>query len=121
MKIAISAVGKEKHSLMDPRFGRCEYFHIYDNKSNDYYIIENNGLNSSGGAGIAAAQQLLDEKIETIITGSLGPNAYNIIEKAKIKAYKGDNCRIVDLLEQLNKNQLLEITGAGESHKGITK
>lgn len=119
MKIAISASGKNKDSLLDVRFGRCEYFQIYDSENGEFLVIENKGLTCSGGSGIAASQQLVDENVDIIITGSLGPNAFGIIEKAKIKAYKSDSISIESVLEKFENNQLEEISIAGESHKGM--
>lgn len=118
MKIAISATGKDKDSLLDMRFGRCEYFQIHDTESGEVKIIENEGLNSSGGAGIAASNQLLDEKVEVIITGNLGPNAFGIIEKAGIKAYMCGNIAIDSVLEKYNNGELREIKVSGPAHHG---
>jgi len=55
MKIAISASGKTNESLLDIRFGRCEYFQIFDTQSGEVKILENEGQNASGGAGIASS------------------------------------------------------------------
>ncbi len=35
MKIAISAAGKNIDSLLDVRFGRCEYFQIHNSESDE--------------------------------------------------------------------------------------
>lgn len=119
MKIAISSFGKSTTDLLNKRFGRCEYFQIYDNENNQVKVIENEGLKAGGGAGIAAAQQLVDENIDTLITGNLGPNAFEIIEKSKISAYKSDEILVEDVLEKFKNNQLSEIKIAGQSHHGI--
>lgn len=119
MKIAISSKGKITDNALDPRFGRCEYFQIYDTEIEATKIVENKGQEASGGAGIAAANQLIDEQVDVVITGSLGPNAFEIIKKADIKAYKCDSISISDALEKYNNNQLEKITIAGKSHSGI--
>lgn len=116
MKIAISATGNTIENLLDMRFGRCEYFQIHDTESEEIKILENKGQNSSGGAGIAAANQLLDEKVDAIITGSLGPNAFELIEKAEIKAYKCGNIPISSVLKKYKKGELEEIKIPGPSH-----
>ncbi len=119
MKIAVSSKGKDVQDTMDLRFGRCEYFQIYDTENKQFQIIENNGKSAEGGAGIAAAQQILDEKIDAIITGNLGPNAFLILKKAGIKAYKGENGSITSALEDLENGKLSELTEAGKSHQGL--
>lgn len=118
MKIAISATGKTVENLLDMRFGRCEYFQIHDTESGEIKILENKGQNSSGGAGVAASNQLIYEKVDAIITGKLGPNAFELIQKSEIKAYKCENIVISSVLEKYKNGELEEITMAGNAHHG---
>ncbi|MFU0800146.1 MAG: NifB/NifX family molybdenum-iron cluster-binding protein [Xylanivirga thermophila] len=118
MKIAISSKGKTKDSLLDVRFGRCEYFQIYDTENEKINVVKNNGQVAEGGAGIAAAQQLIDRKVDVIITGNLGPNAFGLIDKANIKAYKCKSVSIDEALAQYNNGGLLELKEAGPAHHG---
>lgn len=119
MKIAISSQGKDESSLLDLRFGRCEIFYIYNTENNENFTIKNQGSLASGGAGIVAAQQIVDENVEVIITGNLGPNALEIIEKAKIMAYKSDVKTIENVISDFKNNSLDEIKYAGPSHNGM--
>jgi predicted Fe-Mo cluster-binding NifX family protein len=119
MKIAVSATGQNKDSLLDRRFGRCEYFQIYNTDTSEYSTISNHGAASGGGAGIAAASQIIDEKIDVIITGNLGPNAFELIEKASIKAYSCDTVQVLKAIELYQENQLSEISIAGNAHHGM--
>lgn len=118
MKISISAKGKTLDSLLDERFGRCEYFLIYDTKNEQLNVLENKGQTAAGGAGIKAAQQLIDEKVDLIITGHLGPNAYELIGKSGIKAYKCKSMLISSAIEKYNNAELPEIKEAGPAHHG---
>ena len=115
MKIAISAHGVEANSLLDMRFGRCKYFQIHNTDK----VLENNGQFSGGGAGIAAAQQVLDENVDVIITGSLGPNAFKIIDKSGIKVYKCESIAVSSVLKKFEKGELKELTQSGPAHHGI--
>ncbi len=72
--------------MLDKRFGRCEYFQIHDTNTGEIKILENEGESASGGAGIAASNQLINQNVDIIITGNLGPNAFGIIVKEGIKA-----------------------------------
>ena len=121
MKIAISAEGKNLDRILDSRFGRCEYFQIYNQEGSQLKVVENKGITAEGGAGIAAAQQIIDEEVDVVITGSLGPNAYNIIDKAKIKAFTCDNIAMEAVLKAFKNNELQEITYAGPAHRGMSK
>lgn len=119
MKIAISAEGKNKENLLDRRFGRCDYFLIYDTETGEFKAIGNNGVSSGGGAGIAAASQLIEENVSAIITGNLGPNAFELVEKAGIKAYSCEVLPVFRVVEMFQKNQLSEIKAAGNAHHGM--
>jgi len=121
MRVAISSKGKNIDDTIDMRFGRCEYFQIHDTENKQVQIIENKGKSAEGGAGIAAAQQILDEKVDVVITGSLGPNAFLIINKAGIKAYGGGDGSIASILKRFKDGNLSELTEAGKSHQGLNK
>lgn len=119
MKIAISASGQGLDGFLDPRFGRCDYFLLYDTVTKDVKAVANQGKTSSQGAGIAAAQQLIDEKVDIIITGSLGPNAFALINRAGIKAYQGETMSVKSVLEKHDKGELVALEDAGPSHHGM--
>ena len=115
MKIAISSAGKTSEDLLDTVFGRCEYFQIHDTESGNIKVIENKGKTASGGAGIVASNQLVDENVDVIITGNLGPNAFEIIEKSEIKAYKCDNIVINSVLLKYSKGELEQLKMSGSA------
>ena len=119
MKIAISAEGKETTSLLDERFGRCNYFHIYDDNGQLLKVLDNNGLTANGGAGIAASQQIIDEHVDVLITGVLGPNAFNMIFRAGIRAYTCPSMAIASALKQYQSGQLEAIVQKGPAHGGL--
>ena len=118
MKIGISASGKNIDSLLDKRFGRCDYFQIHDTNNGEIKILENKGKSASGGAGIAASNQLIDENVDVVITGNLGPNAFELIEKEGIKAYKCEEIAVSKALEKYNNGELQEIKMSGPAYHG---
>lgn len=121
MKIVFSSSGKDLDSNLDLRFGRCPYFLIYDTENKEVKVLENAGQSASGGAGIAAAQQVADENVDTVVTSNMGPNAFNLLKEAGIKIYKGKSipCRL--LVDELNDGKLEEFNSAGPSHMGMGK
>lgn len=118
MKICISAKGKEKESLLDRRFGRCDYFQIYDTETGDFKVLENESKMSNGGAGIAASNLLIDENVDVVITGNLGPNAFGVIEEGGIKPYTSESIAISSVLEKYENGELKEIKSSGPSNSG---
>jgi len=88
MKICVTATAEGLESSVDPHFGRCVYFLIVDDGSMDFESVPNESFSASGGAGIQAAQQVLNKGIDVLITGSLGPNAFPLISSENIEIYE---------------------------------
>ena len=90
MKIAISSNhpgGLEV--LVDPRFGRCAVFTIYDSATGDFDVVPNVAAESFSGAGIQAAQLVVNSGATVVLTGNLGPNAFTALQQLGIQTYTG--------------------------------
>ena len=85
MKIAVTATGKESASTMDARFGRTRWFMITDPEEGEWEAHANEqNMNAAQGAGIQAAQRLVNLGVEAVITGHVGPKAFRILKAAGI-------------------------------------
>jgi len=111
-KICISATGDSLDSLVDPRFGRCQYFLIVDVESNDFKALSNSGISAGHGAGISAAQIIVDEGVSAILTGNIGPNAFMVLGQSGIKIYTGLFDKTCDQALEMFKNGELKETQA---------
>lgn len=115
MKIAISAEADSMDSQVDPRFGRCEYFiiaEVEEKKVKSHKAIKNTGVQSARGAGITAAQLVANEGVGAVITGNIGPNAFNVLSQTGIKTYTGVvGVTVKSAIEKYLKGELKE-TGA---------
>ena len=89
MKIAIATAGKTLDSLVDARFGRCPYFLIIDSNSKEFKAIENTAGQSFQGAGVSAAQMIVNKGVKAVIAGNFGPNAVHVLKNSNIKIFKG--------------------------------
>lgn len=89
MKLCITASGQSLDDRMDPRFGRCDYFIITDTDGAQFEVVQNPAVSTGGGAGIQAAQLVANKGVETVLTGNVGPNAYNTLSAAGIKIVVG--------------------------------
>lgn len=119
MKIAMTSNGRELKDEHDPRFGRCTYFLIWDTEQGTLKVMENKGQLSGGGAGIAAAQQIMDEDVAVVITGNMGPNAYNLMKSSGVKVYQCKTGSCQEALDLYTGGKLFEINEAGPSHAGM--
>ena len=88
MKIAIPVDEKTLGSNVCVSFGRTPYFLIYDVETKKSIFIDNSAAASTGGAGIKAAQIIVDNKANALLTPRLGENAAEVLKPAEIKIYK---------------------------------
>ena len=111
MKICFSASGQDKESMLNPRFGRCPYFLIFDDKSQKWVVVDNQAAAAFRGAGISAAQKVADLGCQVIVTGNMGPNAFNVMSASGVKIYLGDlEKSVADNLKIYKKGKLSELS-----------
>jgi len=110
MKICISAVGNNLNATLDPRFGRAIYFLIVNDKGKLIKAIKNSGVQAIRGAGVAAAQLVVNEKVDAVITGNIGPNASMVLINSGVKIFFGDpSMKIKDILQKYQEGGLQEM------------
>ncbi len=85
MKIAISARGTSPDSEVDERFGRAYWLLIYCDQSQDWDAIDNSENRvRPRGAGIRAAELLIEHGVGVLLTGETGPKAFRTLKAAGI-------------------------------------
>jgi predicted Fe-Mo cluster-binding NifX family protein len=120
MKICVSAVANSLDAQLDPRFGRCPYFVIVDLESMQFEAIPNNASGAMGGAGIQAAQTIAGKGVTVLITGNVGPNAYQALSAAGIKIVTGAFGTVKEVVERYKKGELSETDAPTvEGHFGM--
>lgn len=113
MIIMVSSTGNTKSDACDPRFGRCQYFVKFDTESKAYEFIENKAVDASQGAGIAAAQIVVDHKADLLLTGNLGPKAFQVLNISNIKAYKTSGKTVEETIQSFDEHtyELIQVPG----------
>ncbi len=89
MKIAFTSTGNGWNEKLDIRFGRAKGFFIYDTNTEDIKFINNSNTDVAHGAGTSAAQSIIEEKVEILITGKVGPKAEEVLKTGNVKIYNG--------------------------------
>jgi predicted Fe-Mo cluster-binding NifX family protein len=112
MRIATSATGKTLDVMVDPRFGRCQYFIFVDPETLQFEAVENPGVMAGGGAGIAAAQAIAAKGVESVLTGNCGPNAYQVLSAAGIKVITDVAGKVRDVVENYKAGKYQESSQA---------
>jgi predicted Fe-Mo cluster-binding NifX family protein len=100
MVIAISAQGNDLQGQVDPRFGRSKHFLLVDTETMRFEVVENEqNLSLLQGAGIQAAQNVVNHEPEVVLTGNCGPKAFKTLQAAGIKVVVGVSGKIEDAIQ----------------------
>lgn len=120
MKIAVSSTDKDLDAEVDQRFGRCRYFLIVDSDNMDFKTISNESSMATGGAGIKAAETVVNNGAKILITGNIGPNAHRTLDAGGVKIYTGAKGSIKDAIKSYKNNELNETDNPNvDSHHGM--
>jgi predicted Fe-Mo cluster-binding NifX family protein len=108
MRICVSASANSLDASVDPRFGRCPYFIIVDSETMQFEVVPNPALGAIGGAGIQAAQIIASKGAKVVITGNVGPNAFQALSAAGIKIITGAYGTVREVVEKYRRGELKE-------------
>jgi len=108
MKICVTSKGDKLDSDVDPRFGRCRYFIIVDNETFEFEAIKNPNIDGMGGVGIQSAQLIARENVKVVITGNVGPNAFQTLQVAGVDIFTGASGSVKEQIEKYNKGEFKE-------------
>jgi len=117
-RICITSTGPTLESPIDPRFGRCAYFIIADPQTYEFEAVSNEAALASGGAGIRAAQTVVSKNVETVLTGSVGPNAFPALKDASIKILTNISGTVKTAIDRYRNDNLDELKAPGPSNVG---
>ena len=115
MKIAVSAMSDDLNSMVNPVFGRCAGFLIVEadgKEIKDSSYIENEAMYARGGAGIAAAQTVVNQGVSAVISGNLGPNAFMVLKQMGVKVYQASGLSVRAAIEKLADGKLSELSSS---------
>lgn len=124
MKLCVSAVSDNLDAQVDPRFGRCQFFVIVDSETMNFSAVSNTASTAMHGAGIQAAQMMVNKEVHVVLTGNVGPNAFRTLSAAGIKIITGISNTVREVVEKYKKGDLKEIhnpTVGGHSGMGGRK
>ncbi|MBN1522600.1 MAG: NifB/NifX family molybdenum-iron cluster-binding protein [Candidatus Aureabacteria bacterium] len=117
MKICITSEGQDLDSQVDPRFGRCQYFIIVDTDSLEFEAVPNSNMEAMGGAGVQSGQLVAQKQVKAILTGNVGPNAFQTLQAAGIDIITGAAGSIREAVEKYKKGELKSTQGPNVNSK----
>jgi predicted Fe-Mo cluster-binding NifX family protein len=121
VKIAVATMKGGLEDNVSPVMGRCSTFTIVeveDGKINKAEVIDNTFGNSAGGAGIQSAQLLVEQGVEAVIAGNFGPNAFGVLEQAKIKLVQAQG-NVEDAIMRYVRGELKPLDSGSAAPRGL--
>jgi len=120
MKICVTATAGDLNVQVDPRFGRCQYFVFVDSDTMTFEAMPNEAIAAPGGAGIQAAQTVVNKGANMLISGNIGPNAFQVLSTAGVKVATGVNGTVKEAVEMYKNGGLSETgTSTVAAHAGM--
>lgn len=116
MKIAIPMDARDMDTRVSTSFGRAPYYLIYDADQKASLFVENYAADSTGGAGIKAAQILVDYGADILLAPRCGENAAEVLLEAKVQLYKTKEASARENLQAFLDGQLPKLQ---EIHAGF--
>ncbi|MFA5036732.1 MAG: NifB/NifX family molybdenum-iron cluster-binding protein [Candidatus Izemoplasmatales bacterium] len=112
MKIAIPIQIVKETPVMCTVFARAGKFLIYDSETQKSEFLDNPAKTAAGGAGIVAAQTLIDAHVDGVIVPQCGENAMNVLSAAGIPVFQNVSLNIPDNLKAFHSGTLLVLMNA---------
>jgi predicted Fe-Mo cluster-binding NifX family protein len=106
MKIAVSVTAPQSGAAFDTRFGRAAAFVIIDTNTGEQQAIVNPASQLGSGAGIRAAEYLVRQNVDAVISGAFGPKAYDVLHIAGLRLYQAKSGTVDDLVARLLNGDL---------------
>jgi predicted Fe-Mo cluster-binding NifX family protein len=120
MKIVVSANGANLDAPASPIFGRCPVYVFVDTDTMESEAVENPAIGASGGAGIQAAQFVVEHGARAVVTGNMGPNAFNVLQSAGVPIYLFGGGTVRQAVEAFRAGQLSQVGEASApAHSGM--
>ncbi|AEE15217.1 Dinitrogenase iron-molybdenum cofactor biosynthesis protein [Thermodesulfobium narugense DSM 14796] len=109
MRIAFTVFDKDK-MIIDESFGRAKLFLVYDSGEKKWEEFENvQNFKAPQGAGLQAAQTIINANVDVVISKNIGPKAFNLLRSQNIKIYTTDEKDIKIVLKLFLEGKLEEL------------
>lgn len=108
----------DQHSVC-PVFARAPYFLIFDTETEESRLAENPAADAEGGAGPKAAQFIVDQEIDVLITPRLGENAAKVCSLAEIRLYKTQSKDAMENIRDCMADKLEPLTQFHAGYHGV--
>jgi predicted Fe-Mo cluster-binding NifX family protein len=122
MRVAVSAQGDTLDAPASPVFGRCPFYVFVDSETMSFEARPNAAMNMGGGAGIQAAQFVVQQGAQAVLSGNLGPNTYEVLQAAGVPSYLIAEGTVRQAVEAFEEGRAQSMAGPNvAAHAGAGK
>ena len=100
-------------------FARAPYFAFADTDNDSVDIVDNPAAQAHGGAGVKAAQLLIDNNAEVLLTVRCGENAAEAFQAAGIEIYKTSGNSAEENVKLFKEGKLEKLTQFHAGFHGV--
>jgi predicted Fe-Mo cluster-binding NifX family protein len=120
MKVVVSAMQEGLDAEVSPVFGRCPAYVFVDTDTMEYEGAPNPAMSAPGGAGIQAAQFAVSKGAQAVLTGNVGPNAFNVLQAGGVTIYPISGGTVRQAVKAYKSGELQPVSGATSGlHRGL--
>ncbi len=106
MKVCITSDGPDLESGVGHDLGHSPYLLIVDLDTMEYEAIENEAASWDMGAGMKAADTIIDLRVDAVITGRIGPHGYSSFSEAGIMVSSDEEGSVREAIEAFKRRHL---------------
>jgi predicted Fe-Mo cluster-binding NifX family protein len=82
-----------------------------DTDSLEFEAVENQYAGLAGGAGIQSGQLVSEKQVGTVLTGKVGPNAFQTLNQAEIEVITGVNGTVREAVQYFKHGTYVPVKG----------
>jgi predicted Fe-Mo cluster-binding NifX family protein len=83
-------------------------------------VVGNPAIGAAGGAGIQAAQFVVERGAKAVVTGNVGPNAFSVFQAAEVPVYLFEDGTVREAVEAYTAGALPAAAGpSARAHAGM--
>lgn len=109
MIIALPTSTSGEKSFISENFGRCNFFYIYDTDTQQGKVFTNVHKDGQGGVGIKAAEFVVNQKADVLITPRVGEKSFQVLKSTNIKIYHSTDRIVKENISSYLNGELVEL------------
>jgi predicted Fe-Mo cluster-binding NifX family protein len=119
VKIVVTSDGADLDAPASPVFGRCQSYVFVDPETMEFEAVPNPAITATGGAGIQAAQFVVEHGAQAVLTGNVGPNAFGVFQAGNVPIFLAPPGTVRQAVEAYKSGLLQPLSGPTPAWAGV--